>query len=188
MIQPLRSELARYLRTETIGGAILLVAAAVALLWVNSPLGESYAATRDAHLGPLAVGEWTRDGLLAVFFFVAGLELKRELVVGELADPKRALLPVIAAAGGVLAAMLAATTLAVGQNTTCTAAYTLTQADIDAGTVTNTSRIFSPSLALASDTSLRSTSALTCSPASRRTASLGCVGRANAISPMACAT
>ncbi len=114
MIQPLRSELARYLRTETIGGAILLVAAAVALVWVNSPLGESYAATRDAHLGPLTVGEWTRDGLLAVFFFVAGLELKRELVVGELADPKRALLPVIAAAGGVVAPAVIAAAIGFG--------------------------------------------------------------------------
>jgi NhaA family Na+:H+ antiporter len=106
--QPLRSELTRYLRTETVGGAILLVAAAVAVLWVNSPLGPAYEALRDFPLGPeslhlnLTVGTWAQDGLLAVFFFVAGLELKRELVVGELADRKRALLPVIAACGGVL--------------------------------------------------------------------------------------
>ncbi|MBD0321804.1 MAG: Na+/H+ antiporter NhaA [Aldersonia sp.] len=108
MSQPLHSELARYLRTETVGGTILLVAAAVAVVWANSPAADAYFATRDWHVGPevlhlhLSVGEWAQDGLLAVFFFVAGLELKRELVVGELADRKRALLPIVAACGGVV--------------------------------------------------------------------------------------
>ncbi|MFH5240841.1 Na+/H+ antiporter NhaA [Antrihabitans spumae] len=108
MIQPLRSELTRYLRAETVGGAILLVAAAVALIWANSPVGESYFSVRDTVVGisalhlELSIGAWAQDGLLAVFFFVAGLELKRELVVGELADRKKALLPIIAAGGGVV--------------------------------------------------------------------------------------
>ncbi|KZM68655.1 Na+/H+ antiporter NhaA [Nocardia terpenica] len=104
----LRSEISRFLRTETVGGALLLVAAAGALLWVNSPWGDSYVAVTEAlvpisplHL-ELTVAEWTKDGLLAVFFFVAGLELKRELVVGELADRKRAALPILAAVGGVV--------------------------------------------------------------------------------------
>ncbi|WP_258080972.1 Na+/H+ antiporter NhaA [Nocardia nova] len=108
MIVALRSELARYLRTETVGGALLLVAAAVALLWANSPWRDGYFAMVDTtvaipplHLD-LTLGDWTEDGLLAVFFFVAGLELKRELVVGELADRKRATLPVVAAVGGVI--------------------------------------------------------------------------------------
>ncbi|WP_433634981.1 Na+/H+ antiporter NhaA [Nocardia sp. CA-120079] len=109
-----RSELTRYLRTETVGGAILLIAAAAALLWVNSPCGQSYLTVTEyvlpikaLHLD-LTVADWTKDGLLAIFFFVAGLELKRELVVGELADPKRALLPIIAAVGGVVTPALIA--------------------------------------------------------------------------------
>jgi len=110
------TSLARFLRTETVGGSLLLLAAALALIWVNSPLGDSYTALRDFQIGPeslhlhLSLGTWAKDGLLAVFFFVAGLELKRELVVGELADRKKALLPVIAACGGVvLPAVIAAT-------------------------------------------------------------------------------
>lgn len=101
-------ELARYLRTETIGGAVMLVAALAALIWVNSPVGDSYTALRDLRVGPSAIhldldlATWAADGLLAVFFFVAGLELKRELVVGELRVPRTALLPVFAALGGMI--------------------------------------------------------------------------------------
>ncbi|MGW4634287.1 Na+/H+ antiporter NhaA [Nocardia sp. NPDC004415] len=108
MITRVRSELTRYLRTETVGGALLLIAAAVALIWVNSPWGASYQTMVDTSLSipalhlDLTLADWTKDGLLAVFFFVAGLELKREFVVGELADPKRAALPVVAAVGGVV--------------------------------------------------------------------------------------
>ncbi|MGI9207334.1 MAG: Na+/H+ antiporter NhaA [Rhodococcus sp. (in: high G+C Gram-positive bacteria)] len=117
MSQPAWStSLARFLRTETVGGSLLLLAAALALIWVNSPLGDSYTALRDYQIGPeslhlhLSLGTWAKEGLLAVFFLVAGLELKRELVVGELADRKKALLPVIAACGGVvLPAVIAAT-------------------------------------------------------------------------------
>ncbi|MFD0000134.1 Na+/H+ antiporter NhaA [Nocardia sp. NPDC127526] len=108
MFSHVRSELTRYLRTETFGGALLLIAAAVAVLWVNSPWGASYTTMIDTRLAipalhlDLTLADWTKDGLLAIFFFVAGLELKRELVVGELADRKRAALPIIAAVGGVL--------------------------------------------------------------------------------------
>ncbi|MBK0865570.1 MAG: Na+/H+ antiporter NhaA [Saccharopolyspora sp.] len=97
-----------YLRTETVGGMVLLAATAIALIAANSPAGGLYQAVRDFQLGPqalhldLSIGEWAKDGLLAIFFFVAGLELKRELVVGELADRKRALLPVLAALGGMI--------------------------------------------------------------------------------------
>ncbi|PSR62705.1 Na+/H+ antiporter NhaA [Nocardia sp. MDA0666] len=120
MIVALRSELARYLRTETVGGALLLVAAAVALLWANSPWRDSYFAMVDTPLAipplhlDLTLGDWTKDGLLAVFFFVAGLELKRELVVGELADRKRATLPVVAAVGGVITPAVIAFTIGWG--------------------------------------------------------------------------
>lgn len=120
MLSSPRSELARYLRTETVGGSLLLIAAAVALLWANSPWSESYLTLADAHLPipplhlDLTVAEWAKDGLLAIFFFVAGLELKRELVVGELADPKRAALPIIAAAGGVVTPAIIAFTVGFG--------------------------------------------------------------------------
>ncbi len=100
------------LRTETVGGALLLISALVAIAWSNSPWHESYAALRDLRLGiewghlRLSVGRWASDGLLALFFFVAGLELKRELLVGDLRDPARAVLPVVAAAAGVAAPAL----------------------------------------------------------------------------------
>ncbi len=120
MITQVRSELTRYLRTETVGGALLLIAAATALLWVNSPWGASYltmtrtvVAIPPLHL-QLTLAEWAADGLLAVFFFVAGLELKRELVVGELADRRRATLPVIAAIGGVVTPALIAAVVGFG--------------------------------------------------------------------------
>lgn len=115
-----RSELARYLRTETVGGALLLIAAAVALLWVNSPWGASYTTLVETPLPipalhlDLTLADWVKDGLLAIFFFVAGLELKRELVVGELADPKRAALPIIAATGGVVTPALIAFVIGFG--------------------------------------------------------------------------
>ncbi|GAA0239011.1 Na+/H+ antiporter NhaA [Saccharothrix mutabilis subsp. mutabilis] len=102
------AEFARYLRTETVGGLILLAATAVALLWANSPFSPAYEAVRDFHIGPeslhlsLSVGDWAKDGLLAIFFFVAGLELKRELVIGELNNLKAAILPVVAAVGGMV--------------------------------------------------------------------------------------
>lgn len=120
MSRPL-SEFARYLRTETTGGLILLAVTAVALLWANSPLRDSYHALRELRLGPeflhlnLTVGDWAKDGLLALFFFVAGLELKRELVIGELSRVKQAVLPVVAALGGMVVPALVA--LGVGWGT-----------------------------------------------------------------------
>ena len=120
MIQPLRSELMRYLRIETVGGAILLVAAAAAIIWANSPVADTYASVRDTVFGisaihlDLSIGAWAQDGLLAVFFFVAGLELKREMVVGELADRKKALLPIIAACGGVVVPAVIAAVIGFG--------------------------------------------------------------------------
>ncbi|MFG2456532.1 Na+/H+ antiporter NhaA [Streptomyces sp. NPDC048523] len=114
---PERQAVARALRTETVGGLILLAAAVVALVWANSPFSGAYAQIRDVHFGisalglDLSLGHWTADGLLSVFFLVAGIELKRELVVGELRSPATAVLPVIAALCGmaVPAALYAAT-------------------------------------------------------------------------------
>jgi NhaA family Na+:H+ antiporter len=96
---PEASRAAEILRAETTGGLLLIAAAVAALVWANLD-PTSYDGARDAHLGVLSVGEWTADGLLAIFFFVAGLELKREFVAGDLRDPGRAALPVAAALGG----------------------------------------------------------------------------------------
>ncbi|WP_448626709.1 Na+/H+ antiporter NhaA [Geodermatophilus sp. URMC 64] len=98
--------IAGVLRKETVGGGLLLLAAVLALAWANSPWAGSYAALRDTRMGPaslhldLTLGTWAADGLLAIFFFVAGLELKREFVAGDLRDPRKAALPVAAAVGG----------------------------------------------------------------------------------------
>ncbi|WP_411070976.1 Na+/H+ antiporter NhaA [Streptomyces sp. cmx-4-25] len=109
---PERRYLADALRTETVGGVLLLLAAVAALIWANTPLSDSYESLRDFHFGPAALGldlsveHWAADGLLAVFFFVAGVELKRELVAGELRDPRAAALPVVAALCGMAAPAL----------------------------------------------------------------------------------
>jgi len=95
------------LRTETVGGAILLAAAIAALVWANSPWRDGYATLRDTVIGPkalhldLSLGTWAADGLLAVFFLVAGIELKREFVAGDLSDRHKAALPIAAAVCGV---------------------------------------------------------------------------------------
>ncbi|SDN06816.1 Na+/H+ antiporter NhaA [Streptomyces wuyuanensis] len=105
---PERNAVAEALRTETIGGLVLLAAAVVALVWANTPWSGVYEQIRAFHFGipalglDLSVGHWTADGLLAVFFLVAGIELKRELVVGELRTPATAALPVIAAVCGMI--------------------------------------------------------------------------------------
>ncbi|WP_433384762.1 Na+/H+ antiporter NhaA [Micromonospora sp. KLBMP9576] len=106
--------LADVLRTETVGGGLLLLGAVIALAWANSPWEASYAAigawvpfsgAASLHLD-LSLAAWAADGLLAIFFFVVGLELKREFVAGELRDPRRAALPMVAAVGGMAAPAL----------------------------------------------------------------------------------
>ena len=97
------------LRTETVGGLLLILGAIVALLWANLPFGDSYFELRDRHVGghmlgldlDLSLGHWAADGLLAVFFFLVGLELKKEFVAGDLRSLDRAIVPVTAAFGGV---------------------------------------------------------------------------------------
>lgn len=99
---------ASLLRTETVGGLVLVAAAVVALIWANSPWSSSYSTLRDTTLGweslhlSLTVGQWASDGLLAIFFFLVGLELKHEFVAGDLRSPSTAIVPVAAAFGGVL--------------------------------------------------------------------------------------
>ncbi|ASR38398.1 Na+/H+ antiporter NhaA [Prauserella marina] len=93
---------------ETTGGILLLCATVIALVWANSPLADVYQSVKDFRVGPeflhlnLTIGDWAKDGLLAVFFFVVGLELKRELVVGDLSNVKAAALPIVAAIGGMI--------------------------------------------------------------------------------------
>ncbi|MFD1320328.1 Na+/H+ antiporter NhaA [Micromonospora sonneratiae] len=96
------------LRTETVGGGLLLLGAVIALVWANSPWADSYFSLGrfvpwpggDALHLDLNLAQWAADGLLAIFFFVVGLELKREFVAGDLRNPRRAALPVVAALGG----------------------------------------------------------------------------------------
>ncbi|MGY4967884.1 Na+/H+ antiporter NhaA [Streptomyces nigrescens] len=119
---PERNAVVQALRTETVGGMVLLAAAVVALVWANTPWSGAYEQIRDFHFGipalglDLSVEHWTADGLLAIFFLVAGVELKRELVVGELRTPATAALPVVAALCGMIvpAALYAATVTAGG--------------------------------------------------------------------------
>ena len=101
---------ARFLHVEASGGVLLLGATAVALVWANSPWSASYDSLWNTELSfdlggyRLAedLGHWVNDGLMALFFFVVGLEIKRELVVGQLSDRRDATLPVLAALGGMV--------------------------------------------------------------------------------------
>jgi NhaA family Na+:H+ antiporter len=103
-LEPLRD----FLRSNAAGGLLLLAAAVIALVWSNTPFGSTY---DDLWSSRLTVGladiglsmtlhDWINDGLMAVFFLVVGLEIKRELLVGELASRRRATLPAAAALGG----------------------------------------------------------------------------------------
>src|SRR5687767_5956917 len=109
-LQLILRPLARFLRTEAAGGIVLLACTAVALFLANSPWAAHY---HDFWHTPVRLGLgalvldrplewWVNDGLMTLFFFVVGLEIKRELVAGELRDPKRAALPAMAALGGMV--------------------------------------------------------------------------------------
>ena len=103
-----------FLHEEAAGGVALAVATVVALVWANSPADQAYADVWDFEIGfevagldlENDLGHWVNDGLMALFFFVVGLEIKRELVVGELRQRSAAVLPVAAALGGVLMPVL----------------------------------------------------------------------------------
>jgi NhaA family Na+:H+ antiporter len=106
----LAGPLREFLDTEVAGGVVLLAATAVALGWANSPWQGGYQALWGTELA-IEVGRWTMamdlrhwvdDGLMALFFFVVGLEIKRELVAGELRSPRNAALPVVTALGGMV--------------------------------------------------------------------------------------
>ena len=100
----------RFIRTETVGGSVLFLFGIAALVLANSPLAEAYERIWQIPLrlgaGPhslsLTLRQWTNDGLMAVFFLLVGLEIKRELIVGELASVKKATLPIVCAIGGMI--------------------------------------------------------------------------------------
>ena len=103
-----------FLKTEAASGAVLGLAAVAALIVANSPLSADYFYwLKSEHLfqaGPLSleltVSEWIKEGLMAVFFLVVGLEIKYEILKGELSDPRKLATPVLAALGGVVAPAL----------------------------------------------------------------------------------
>lgn len=111
-----------FLQTEAAGGILLLVATLVALAWVNSPAGDSYEQVWRTDMGiriadfelSESLRHWVNDGLMAIFFFVVGLEIKRELVVGELNDRRSAALPSLAALGGMIVPALIYVTINMG--------------------------------------------------------------------------
>lgn len=109
-IERLRRPIAAFTHIESASGIVLLVCTAIALFAANSSHADAYAAFWNQELR-LAIGDfelayplwyWVNDGLMPIFFFVIGLEIKRELVIGELSDPKKVVLPVAAALGGVV--------------------------------------------------------------------------------------
>lgn len=94
--------LGNLLRQEAVGGAIVLAAAVVAVVWANSPFANGYESFQNVQVGPFSIETWAADGALTLFFFVVGLELKRELVVGSLRRPTDAAVPIVAALCGVV--------------------------------------------------------------------------------------
>ncbi|HEX8322702.1 MAG TPA: Na+/H+ antiporter NhaA [Tepidisphaeraceae bacterium] len=109
-VDPLLRPVHAFLSVESAGGVVLLVSAVVALVWANSPWGDTYAAFWHTKVsfsaGPyghaMSLEHWVNDGLMVVFFLLVGLEIKRELLLGELASVRQATLPVAAALGGMI--------------------------------------------------------------------------------------
>ena len=109
-IDRIMSPFQHFLHAEATGGILLIIFTMIALVWANSPWAESYFTLFQTKLG-FSIGEfeiskslllWINDGLMAIFFFVVGLEIKREILVGELSRPRQAALPVMAALGGMV--------------------------------------------------------------------------------------
>lgn len=119
-----RSIFEEFFHSEVTGSILLMISALAALFWANSPWSDSYFELGRTYIGiswgdsvfKLSLQHWVNDGLMAVFFFVIGLEVKREIVVGELSSMDKAILPVTAAIGGMLvpALVYAAVILAAG--------------------------------------------------------------------------
>ncbi|WP_243406260.1 Na+/H+ antiporter NhaA [Sphingosinicella sp. YJ22] len=96
------SALRQFLGGQAAGGLVLIAAAGLALVVANGPLAQTYFDVLHAYLGPLSILHWVNDGLMALFFLLVGLEIKRELLDGQLSTPRRRVLPGIAALGGMV--------------------------------------------------------------------------------------
>jgi len=99
---PALSTLRRFLDSEASGGLILMGFAALAIIVANTALAPDYFAALHAYVGPLSVSHWVNDGLMVVFFLLVGLEIKREMLEGQLSSWSRRILPGVAALGGML--------------------------------------------------------------------------------------
>ncbi|WP_200943139.1 Na+/H+ antiporter NhaA [Altererythrobacter sp. Root672] len=97
------SALREFLSGQASAGLLLIGAALLALVLANGPFGRAYSETLSSYLGPLSLLHWINDGLMAVFFLLVGLEIKREFLDGQLSNPRRRILPGLAAAGGMAA-------------------------------------------------------------------------------------
>lgn len=113
-------------QSEALGGILLIVATVIALVWANSPLGKYYFELWDKTYLSIGVGDyeiaknlhhWINDGLMAMFFFVVGLEIKREVLLGELSSPKKSAMPIAAAIGGMVVPALVYVAFNFGQDT-----------------------------------------------------------------------
>lgn len=111
------------LRKEAVGGFLLVGSAVIAMVMANTPLADVYHSVREFEIGyepwhlRLSLGQWASDGLLAIFFFLVGLELKREFVAGDLRSPSKAMVPVAAAIGGVVVPALIYVAINAGEST-----------------------------------------------------------------------
>src|SRR5690554_1615555 len=110
-IDKLNKPLQKFIQNEKAGGIVLGISVIIALIFANSPLSHAYHHFFEHKIGfqfdgksflEYSIHHWINDGLMAIFFFVVGLELKREIVGGELSNPRKALLPIGAAIGGML--------------------------------------------------------------------------------------
>lgn len=110
IIDNLSSPFSRFTDREALSGILLIICAVVALIWANSPVGKTYAELWHTHLS-VRIGDflidkplhiWINDGLMALFFFYVGLEIKQEIKIGELSDIQNAMLPFFAAIGGMV--------------------------------------------------------------------------------------
>src|SRR6218665_375762 len=98
----IQSTLRHFLDNEASGGIILMAVAVLAIITANSPWAEDYFHALHIYIGPLSLQHWINDALMAVFFLLVGLEIKREMLDGQLSSWSRRILPGAAAAGGML--------------------------------------------------------------------------------------
>src|SRR6266550_4338418 len=96
----------KFFNSEKSSGKLLIVCTVLSLLITNSPIGPDYLSFWQRHVGGLSLEHWINDALMAIFFLLIGLELERELYIGELSNFKNALLPIVAAIGGMVAPAL----------------------------------------------------------------------------------